>query len=834
MREGNVGSRKGWVPLARIAALGAVVVASGAISGPGCLDRPIERVEPRTTSTIVERLTQHAVDKIDLLLVIDNSRSMADKQEILHKAVHDLVGRLVNPWCVDANTGLYDPGVTQPSNPVQQCPDGTEREFSPLDDIHVGVISSSLGGHGSDACDPGNEPTNDDHAHLITRGDGVVTYENKGFLWWHPGPSDSEDEVEAQMDSIIENLRKIVIGVGETGCGYEASMEAWYRFLVQPDPWQTVELQGDKATMIGDDEALLEQRADFLRPDSLLAVIVLSDENDCSIRDGGINWIVAQQQMGGGYFHMPRATAECESDPSDPCCYSCGQVNPPSGCNTDDDDCSSPLSPSEDHNNLRCYDQKRRFGIDFLYPISRYVDGLTAPMVPDRTGKSEAYMPNPLYQDLNPDDDNTNIRDTGLVFLAGIVGVPWHDIARKNEDGEPDLINGLNAEGQVVGGYQSGDELALNDTWNLILGDPSNYHSNSNALPDDPLMWESVGPRDNTEVTPSPPAPLVYWDPPGDGMMPHPITEEDIGVNACNSINGHEYAYLVVDNANDDLQYACTFPLDEERVCSGANPPTACDCLDAGNDNPLCEQTPCSGAFGQNQYRAKAYPGIRHLQVLQAIGTQGIVASIAPAEQADENSPIYGYRPAVNAIVDRLKLALGGQCLPRTLVPDVSGQVSCLIIEATFTPAEQCSCDAAGRQPVDARYDAAIDAIRNDPTNQNWTCFCQITQAVGDQLRACQGMCAGGNVCTEQQYVANGCLPCDATHWNVQNPGSVQDAHGDNVNGWCYVDATTAPPVGNPAIVSDCPSTEQRLIRFVGDPYQTKGTLFITCSGETG
>ncbi|EYF06119.1 Hypothetical protein CAP_2309 [Chondromyces apiculatus DSM 436] len=67
----------------------------------GCLQRPIETLEPRTTTTIVERLTQSAVDKIDILLAIDNSISMADKQDILALAVPDLVEGLVNPPCVD-------------------------------------------------------------------------------------------------------------------------------------------------------------------------------------------------------------------------------------------------------------------------------------------------------------------------------------------------------------------------------------------------------------------------------------------------------------------------------------------------------------------------------------------------------------------------------------------------------------------------------------------------------------------------------------------------------------------------------------------------------------
>ena len=67
----------------------------------GCLNRPIDRLEPKTTSTVVERLQQNGVDKIDLLLAIDNSISMADKQAILAAAVPDLVNRLVTPNCVD-------------------------------------------------------------------------------------------------------------------------------------------------------------------------------------------------------------------------------------------------------------------------------------------------------------------------------------------------------------------------------------------------------------------------------------------------------------------------------------------------------------------------------------------------------------------------------------------------------------------------------------------------------------------------------------------------------------------------------------------------------------
>jgi hypothetical protein len=82
------------------------------------------------------------VNKIDLLFEIDNSISMADKQASLAKAVPGLLQRLINPVCVsvtDANVTQSGPGPTLP------CPDGFKREFSPINDIHIGVISSSLG-----------------------------------------------------------------------------------------------------------------------------------------------------------------------------------------------------------------------------------------------------------------------------------------------------------------------------------------------------------------------------------------------------------------------------------------------------------------------------------------------------------------------------------------------------------------------------------------------------------------------------------------------------------------------------------------------------------------
>jgi len=256
-------------------------------------------------------------NKIDLLLVVDNSRSMADKHELLAKATSDLVQSMTNPPCVDANGNV---GQT-PATPLDPCPSGETRRHEPVADIHVGVLSSSLGGRGADtcpdvdmgpACDPNPNLTTNDKGHLVSRPDAcqaftsVPTYENKGFLAWDlhqamspPGINDSGE--------LATNLAAMVRGVGQVGCGHEAQLESWYRFLVDPEPYQSIAVVDGQATLSGIDAELLEQRANFLRPDSMLVILVLTDENDCSFKEGGQNYLAGQlRRDGGSVFHLPR------------------------------------------------------------------------------------------------------------------------------------------------------------------------------------------------------------------------------------------------------------------------------------------------------------------------------------------------------------------------------------------------------------------------------------------------------------------------------------------------------------------------------------------------
>jgi hypothetical protein len=734
------------------------------------MTRPVGTTEPHTSNLYVEPIRNEAIDKIDLLFMIDNSASMGDKQKLLAAAVPQLVDRLVVPRCVDAAGAVqHRTALSEP------CPAGMAPEFQAVKDIHIAVITSSLGVHGAKppvdrngmplppVCASG--PRGDDHARLLPSMRPELTlasYAGQGFLAWDP---DKELVPPGQADAATlgKDFGAMVQAAGEDGCGYEASLESWYRFLIDPEPPLQISV-GDKDLSVpsGVDSELLAQRQAFLRPDSLVAIVMLTDENDCSIMDESYGNYLANSQK-----PLPHGTSACAKDPNDQCCLPCTTLAVPAGCTplADDPACKPaevPLQTREDHTNLRCMENKRRFGIDFLYPTSRYVGALTQPQV--RRRSDGEMVENPLFAAAPGKPRRTK----ELIYLAGIVGVPWQDIA----DEASQTGAGLR--------YLTAAELSAKSRWDVIVGD-----SSKNQKPSDPFMQESEAPRSGTN-------PVI-------GVAITPETSTD---PRANPINGHEYAL----GDGGDLQYACTFQLTEPDPCD--DPDGLCDCADPltrDSTDPLC-QPPGGGAASTKQYFGKAYPGLRPLEVLKGIGDSAIVASICP-KVLTEGQPGYGYEPAVDAIVDRLKIALNGRCPPRPLAVEAGGdgQLPCVVVEA-LEGDDACGCMAKGRSPAseDARA-MIVQQLREQKTCDvagfpkcDSYCFCEIAQARGETLRSC-----------------------------------LNDVTATTEPGYCYVDPFGTPAVGNAELVKDC-GASKRLIRFVGDNTPTPGaTAYIACLGAT-
>ncbi|NUP12559.1 MAG: hypothetical protein HOW73_41475 [Polyangiaceae bacterium] len=725
-----------------------------AMSGCRCSDDDDDDdLVPDDGPTTIERFETKPADKLDLLFAIDNSISMRDKQEILAAAVPDLVAWLLTPSCVDS-TGAPT-GFTVDATGA--CPAGSAPEFPPVRDINIGVVSSSLGDLTSNACGAVAQP--DDKGHLLVRtsdGSVVTDYQGKGFLAW-----DADGVRDGQTDPavLVDDLTRMVLGVDQVGCGYEMQLESVLRFLVDPNPYAELVVDDGNLVPVGTDEVVLQQRGDFLRPDSLVAVLVLSDENDCSfsIRDGAATAAHGDIQ-GHGYLALGgpfyRSTSECKTDPLSECCTSCA-LPIPSGCDAGGD-CNASSDGRydvvEDHQNLKCYRQKERYGVDFLYPTARYVNAFSRPKInPADVAYEGDAVDNPLFR--GAPELGILPRSEDRIVVAGLVGVPWQAIARRDEAGAPDLARG----------FKTYAELA--DDLDYLLGDPDHH-----VDPEEPFMIESTVPREGSSS-------LLGYSP----SEPNPINGNDWSI----------YDPSDPTDGPDTLQYACIFPL----ATPLENGHTCDDCVAGECDNPLCD--------GTTQARAMAYPGLRELAVLRGLGNQGIFASICPAEASDPSSPIYGYRPAVGAIVDRLKQQLAGTCLPFPLPVDDG---TCAIIE-TRVAAESCQCNAdEGRVSIPETFAdgspnplfGAVAAIKTSDEDPGWNCFCEIAQLQGAEEETCR---------------------------NEPNPSA--SSQGD---GWCYVDATSAPPTGNPELVAHCPSDEARQIRFVGNAQPQAGAAtFMTC-----
>jgi hypothetical protein len=828
-----------------------------------------------STGNLGIAITAQSVQKVDLLFMIDNSVSMGDKQNLLALAAPKLVQRLTQPNCLGP-TGA----IVGTSDPNGVCPAGARAEFQPVHDLHLGIVTSSLGSRGGDVCpdsatnpaNPALNAHNNDNGELINRAGvaGQPTVENSladapspgNFLAYFPpvaanaGHTPPATPVTTDVQ-LISDFTSLVVGVHEHGCGFEAQNEAWYRFLVQPDPFQAVDVVNSKATFSGIDATVIAQRADFLRPDSLVAVVVVTDENeeaDDPLSIAGQGWTFNKlsfpgSQSGGG---APEGTVACQqldpnnpatTGPNSPLCESCAFVSPsdPSfaaqcpknGTNGN----AGFLDPANDSPNLRFFHQKERFGLFAGYPTSRYVRGLQKATVPsvglafpgdtdhehDAMGNyigdqdSQANCVNPLFAtDLpsSPGGDLCHLaqgpRTPDMIYYAAIAGVP-HELLQATPGGtgpgETDLAgNPLCPAGTPA--QQCPQKTALQPAdWKLIMGNDFEHYDFSGA---DFHMVESIGPRTtNTGNW----ANTATCTPPAAGPPPLP------GAVGADPVNGCEF-----NTNNSDLQFACVFQLVQVdandiiepfvKDCTAAEYGGACDCsvnaLDKGSQL-------CSPTTPTNQLYGKAYPSLREMKIASALGAQGAVSSLCPitldlgqplsVAQAD---PLFGYNPAVDTIVEHLKTTLAPGCLAAPLPGDnVQGTPCTMLVTLPIPIPGACTNPGSACNPAQGLFGPGTPLLSQETLDA----FCAAKE---------QAYLAGHGVPNGPSDPAN--LPVCALQQLTQQsePTSFigSQCAGSTVPGWCYVS-------GAPAVALGCPQVTEFT---VGSP-PAGATANLLCSG---
>jgi hypothetical protein len=212
---------------------------------------------------------QRAIDKVDLLFVIDNSDSMAEEQGRLTAQFERMVAMLT--------TGDRGPGLAK---------------FAAVTDLHIGVVSSDMGATGID-----------DLKNCDDRGDdGILQHEvasnaPASLMCAASYPPFLSHDVDSGTSNVLETANDLacIAPLGTDGCGFEQPLEAALKALwpaVDPMPVNGInritfmpDRTGNADSTLGHGDDALNGgflRNDPERGESMIAVVVLSDKDDGS------------------------------------------------------------------------------------------------------------------------------------------------------------------------------------------------------------------------------------------------------------------------------------------------------------------------------------------------------------------------------------------------------------------------------------------------------------------------------------------------------------------------------------------------------------------------
>jgi hypothetical protein len=210
------------------------------------LNRKLAPAEPAVQSGVLEEISQTGITKVDILFVVDNSNSMKQEQEVLTDQIRLMAQELISP----SDRGEATPPAVR--------------------DLHIGIVSTDLGvqGYPVDTCTAAGVNGDDGLLQNTSELPGCQSEYSAadcggGTCPWLVHSDQHPDNNE--NDSPIWDDFRCVATLGTGGCGFEQQLEASRRAL---DPLGNAASDGPNAG--------------FLRSDSLLAIIYVTDEDDCS------------------------------------------------------------------------------------------------------------------------------------------------------------------------------------------------------------------------------------------------------------------------------------------------------------------------------------------------------------------------------------------------------------------------------------------------------------------------------------------------------------------------------------------------------------------------
>ncbi len=276
-------------------------------TGPGCNKRPLDVLRPCTINAVAQNVPVNPQRALDVLFIIDNSPSMEDEQAKLRDQVPRLIDLLLS--------GAVD--------------DDSVEDFPAVQELHVGFVTTDLGYSSptdewqagidfnpTDACDDVG-----DAGFLQSTG-----FLNEMVCTAQTPPSGipyleyPQDGAITQQE-LVDDVECLTSQQSPSGnaCGFEQQLEA---------------ILAQKCNDPSDADCRNSANVGFSRADSLLAVILITDEDDCSTTDPRVFDVTNLSE--GAYFGPKTSGGDVQF-------------------------------------NLRCWEHR-----EALHDIERYVDGIAA------------------------------------------------------------------------------------------------------------------------------------------------------------------------------------------------------------------------------------------------------------------------------------------------------------------------------------------------------------------------------------------------------------------------------------------------------------------------
>lgn len=299
---------------------------------------------------------------IDLLVVVDNSATMIDKQAKIAHALPDLVERFEGLEMADGTPIIADVQVlittTDWGNPHCDGPEGyVAAGGEPVDtgcnqrlDQFISPLNPELSAASActDACPVDIAPSGGIVRFRIGGDNNVPTVPPLDI----DGDGDEDDEVQRALACMAPQ--------GVVGCGYESQLETMLQALDPMAAWNDAE-------------------APFMRPGGILAVAIFTDEADCSVRD----YAAMEDES---YFAINPATGQPERTSA--LCWNAGVECVGPDANGLMSECSAVEGPLHDVSRYTVM-------FDYLQSIGKDVVMLGVVGVPPVTGHDEVqpYLP---------------------------------------------------------------------------------------------------------------------------------------------------------------------------------------------------------------------------------------------------------------------------------------------------------------------------------------------------------------------------------------------------------------------------------------------------------